>query len=89
MTDCTVERSASEDPLAAPGGILILIARQVLGDDDARSRCDRCNGTGKSAGHDCPGCWCGEGFRLKINDGDPPKPRLDRPSRKSPTPRRS
>lgn len=36
MTDCTVERSASEDPLAAPGGILILIARQVFGDKRQR-----------------------------------------------------
>jgi hypothetical protein len=49
---------------------------------DNRARCEHCNGTGQFAGHPCDKCG-GNGYRLTI-EGDPPKPRGDRPSRTRP-----
>jgi DnaJ-class molecular chaperone len=53
--------------------------------EDARVRCEHCNGTGKFAGHACEKCG-GNGYRLRVQD-EPLKPRFDRPSRSRPKPK--
>jgi hypothetical protein len=50
-------------------------------ENDPRSECERCNGTGTFAGKGCPDCG-GRGYRFTI-EGKKPPARLDRPPRKS------
>jgi len=53
--------------------------------ENPRSMCEHCNGRGMFAGKPCIKCG-GNGYFLTILDDDenkPPRPRLDRPARRS------